>query len=88
MGQALIRNLEDDLIDDYRSAARRNGRSLEAEYREALRKSRPASAVDRRALAEEIRAMLPSEVPGATGAEIIRWFRDTNGGREPDAFGG
>lgn len=87
MAQALIRNLEDDLVADYRSAAARHGRSLEAEYKEALRRARPLGQHDRRALAEEIRAMLPDEVPGPDGTEIIRWYRETNGGRWPDGFG-
>lgn len=87
MGQALIRNLEDDLVEEYREAAGRNGRSLEAEYREGLRRARPVSAAKRKALVAEVRALLPAEVPGPTGTEIIRWYRDTNGGRCPDAFG-
>jgi antitoxin FitA len=41
MGQALIRNLDEDLLDDYREAAKANQRSLEAELREALRRARP-----------------------------------------------
>jgi plasmid stability protein len=43
MGQALIRNLDEDLLDDYREAAKANHRSLEAELREALRRARPLS---------------------------------------------
>lgn len=43
MGQALIRNLDDDLLADYREAAKANQRSLEAELREALRRARPLS---------------------------------------------
>lgn len=88
MAQALIRNLEDELVAEYKEAAQRNGRSLEAELREALRRARPVARGSRRQLAEEIRAMLPDAVPGPTGAEIIRWYRDTNGGRWSDAFGG
>ena len=36
MAQVLIRNLDDELVDAYREAAKRNGRSLEAQLREAL----------------------------------------------------
>jgi antitoxin FitA len=43
MGQALIRNLDDELLADYREAAKANQRSLEAELREALRRARPLS---------------------------------------------
>ena len=41
MGQVLIRNLDDELLADYREAAERNQRSLEAELRAALRTVRP-----------------------------------------------
>ena len=64
-----------------------NGRSLEAELREALLRARPLQP-GRRKLAEEVRAMLPAHVPGPDGTDIIRWYRDTNGGRWSDAFGG
>ena len=87
MGQALIRNLEDDVIADYRAAAERNARSLEAEYRDALRRARPVASAERRAAAEAVRQLLPAVVPGADSTEIIRWYRDTNGGRDIDAFG-
>ncbi|TMJ11534.1 MAG: hypothetical protein E6G94_15785 [Alphaproteobacteria bacterium] len=41
MAQVLIRGLDDDLLADYREAAKANGRTLEAELREALRQVRP-----------------------------------------------
>ena len=41
MGQVLIRNLDDALIADFRRVAKANGRSLEAELREALAKKWP-----------------------------------------------
>ena len=88
MAQALIRNIEDDLVAAYKEQAQRNGRSLEAELREALRRARPSGPGERRQLAEEVRALLPDFIPGPTGTEIIRWYRDTNGGRWSDAFGG
>ena len=88
MKQVLIRNLDDALLADYRAAAAHNQRSLEAELRSALERGRPVGAGDRRALAESVRALLPKEVLGSTGTEIIRWYRDTNGGRDPDVFGG
>jgi antitoxin FitA len=87
MAQALIRNLDDDLVDDYREAAVRNGRSLEAEYRDALRRARPVGRVDRRRLADEVRSLLPEVVPGPTGTDLIRHFRDTDGSHWPDAAG-
>lgn len=41
MGQALIRKLMDETLDDYRAEAKRNSRSLEAELRELIERNRP-----------------------------------------------
>lgn len=87
MGQALLRNLDDDLIAAYKEAARLNGRSLEAEYRAALRRAKPESSQARHKAAASVRALLPAQVPGPSGTEIIRWYRDTHGGRSIDAVG-
>jgi plasmid stability protein len=57
MGQALIRNLDDDLLDDYREAAKANQRSLEAELREALKLARPLSARKRKAVLARLAAL-------------------------------
>lgn len=86
MGQVLIRNLDDALIADFKQVAASNGRSLEAELREALRRAAPKARLDRRSIAMDVRNLLPSQVPGPEGTEIIRWYRDTNGGRDVDAF--
>lgn len=78
MAQALIRNLDDDLLDDYREAARRNGRSLEAELREALRLMRPVKRRTREELLEasrQIRAMTPN-VPQTPSEQLVREDRD------------
>jgi len=79
MGQILIRNLDDDLIADYREAAARNNRSLEAEVREALRTVRPVSKKRRAELIElsrRIRAMTPSGVIQTPSEILIREDRD------------
>jgi antitoxin FitA len=86
MGQVLIRSLDDDLIDAYREAAAVNQRSLEAELRDALQRAAPHQTTDRRVVAEQVRALLPKRVPGVSGTEIIRWYRDCNLGRDPDLF--
>lgn len=68
MAQALIRNLDDDLLDDYRRAAKLNRRSLEGELREGLARSRPAgqlSGDDLRALTHKLWEQIPGN--GATG---------------------
>ena len=78
MGQILIRNLDDDLLADYREAAEQNRRSLEAELREALRRVRPPSKNRVQELLEisrRIRAMTP-DVPQTPSEELVREDRD------------
>lgn len=78
MAQTLIRNLDDDLLEDYRQAAEINKRSLEAELREALRLARPLNGRRREeALARlaRIRAMTP-DVPQTPSEVLIREDRD------------
>jgi plasmid stability protein len=78
MGQALIRNLDDAILDDYREAARRNGRSLEAELREALARARPMSEARQAAVLKrlaKIRAMTPKGVSQTPSERIVREVR-------------
>jgi antitoxin FitA len=78
MGQVLIRNLDDALLADYREAAQRNQRSLEAELREALGRARPVSEERREELldlSKRIRAMTPG-VQQTPGWVLIRQDRD------------
>ena len=78
MGQVLIRNLDDDMLADYRLAAKRNDRSLEAELREALRLARPVGAARRDellALSRTVRHMTP-DVPQTPGWRLVREDRD------------
>jgi plasmid stability protein len=78
MAQVLIRNIDDDLLEDYRQAARRNDRSLEAELREALRIMRPIGLARQNALLKEfaeIRAMTPP-VPQTPSEQLVREDRD------------
>jgi antitoxin FitA len=79
MGQALIRNLDDDLLADYREAAARNARSLEAELREALKVVRPVSRKRREELLEisrRVRAMTPKGVKQTPAEVLVREDRD------------
>jgi antitoxin FitA len=79
MGQALIRNLDDDLLADYREAAKLNQRSLEAELREALKTVRPMSAVRHREVLERlsaIRAMTPAGIKQTPSEALVREDRD------------
>lgn len=79
MGQILIRNLDDELIADYREAAERNNRSLEAEVRETLRVLRPKSRKRTEELLEisrRIRAMTPEGVLQTPSETLVRENRD------------
>ena len=81
MAQALIRNLDDDLLADYREAAEANRRSLEAELREALRRARPLSPKKREELLERarrIREMTPKDVPQTPSEILVRQDRDSH----------
>jgi plasmid stability protein len=79
MGKILIRNLDDDLLADYREAAERNHRSLEAELREALRMLRPMSSAKIEEAKEQlrrIRAMTPPGVKQTPSEQLVREDRD------------
>ena len=79
MGQVLIRNLDDELLADFRDAAKRNQRSLEAELRDALERVRPVSARRRRELLEisrKIRAMTPPGVKQTPAETLVREDRE------------
>ena len=79
MGQLLIRNLDDELIADYREAAARNNRSLEAEVRETLTRLRPPSKKRTEQLLArlaEIRAMTPKGVKQTPSEQLVREDRD------------
>ena len=79
MGQALIRNLDDELLADYRDAATRNQRSLEAELREALKRAKPITPKRKEELLArlaEIRAMTPKGVNQTPAEQLVREDRD------------
>lgn len=79
MGQVLIRNLDDALLMDYRRAAESNGRSLEAELREALAQARPKvklSPDELRALVHGLWAITPPAAAVIDSTPAIREARD------------
>lgn len=79
MGQIVIRNLDDGLIADYREAAERNNRSLEAEMRETLRVLRPKSRKRQEELLElarKVSAMTPAGVAQTPSEILVREDRD------------
>ena len=79
MKQVLIRNVDEALLDDYRAAAKLNGRSLEAELREALARARPMSVSHHRSILDRlarIRQMTPLTVRQTPAEQIVREVRD------------
>ncbi len=75
MGSVLIRNLDDAVIDTFRTKAELNGRSLESELREALKLTAPLTGDQKRALIERARITLPAGSPDST--DLIREDRDS-----------
>lgn len=79
MGQVIVRNLDDDVIERHRARAKARGVSLEQELRDVL--SRQARSSREEALAEmdRIRAMTPEPPPGqrwVSAEELVRESRD------------
>lgn len=74
MGNLLVRNVDDELIDRLKAQAARHGRSTEAEHREILRR-----ALDSEARFDELAAQMRSLLAGRphTPAEaLLREVRD------------
>jgi plasmid stability protein len=79
MGQVLIRNIDDALLADYREAAKRHNRSLEAELRSVLQEMRPRKPLEKEELLAklaEIRAMTPPGVKQTPAEQLVREDRD------------
>jgi antitoxin FitA len=79
MGQALIRNISDELLADYREAAAHNRRSLEAELRDALQRAKPLTPKRKEELLKklmEIRSMTPRNVKQTPAEQLVREDRD------------
>ncbi|MFA6122986.1 MAG: hypothetical protein WCS75_07920 [Sphingomonas sp.] len=86
MEQAIVRRLRPGTLDLYRAAARRAGRSLEAELRALIEANAPLPVKDSAALlalSDEALAMTPPDGPvsSSDSTVLIRWDRDTGGGR-------
>ena len=79
MGQVIVRNLDDEVIETHRRRAKARGVSLEQELRDLLSRAAKASKEERLARTREIAAMTPELPPEQkrTPAEIlIREGRD------------
>jgi plasmid stability protein len=59
MGQVLVRNLEDRVIESLKTKAELKGRSLEQELRDVLTNAAPLTPAEKIALFQKLRAMMP-----------------------------
>ncbi|MCA1908134.1 MAG: hypothetical protein LDL39_07220 [Magnetospirillum sp.] len=75
MGSVVIRNLDDAIINQFRTKAELNNRSLEAELREALAAQAPLTPEQKRALIEKVASMSPPRLDDST--DLIRQDRDS-----------
>jgi plasmid stability protein len=76
MGQVIVRNLEDRVIEAHRRRARARGVSLEQQLRDVLSATAGPSREEALARADALRARTrPGDFP--TAAELVREDRDT-----------
>jgi plasmid stability protein len=83
MGQVIIRNLDDDVIERHRSRAKARGLSLEQELRDVLTKVAKPDPDEYLAEMRRIRAMTPEPPPGQrwmSAEELVRETRDSRYG--------
>jgi plasmid stability protein len=59
MGQVLVRNLDDRVIESLKTKAELKGRSLEQELHEVVTNAAPLTPVEKIALFKKLRAMTP-----------------------------
>jgi plasmid stability protein len=90
MPDALVRNVDEDLLADYRAEARANGRSLQAELNEGLKRGRPRRRLSKAELLDLSLSLTASGPVTSDSTSDIRWARDTDAGRHlgdgrPDA---
>ena len=80
MGQVVIRNIDDRVIERLRTRAAAHRKSLEQSLRELLTEAAKPSRAELLADLERIRAMAPRRKPGAvypSAEQLIREDRDT-----------
>lgn len=75
MGQVLVRNLDDEVIDKLKAKADLKGHSLEQELRDILTAAAPLSPAEKVALSRRVRALSP-RVEGFDVRAAVRSGRD------------
>lgn len=77
MGQLLLRNVDDSLIDTLKRRAAAAGRSMEAEARDALARGTQLTGAELQAMAREIRAANEKlRVPGRALTDSMMLLRE------------
>ena len=76
MGQVLVRNLDDRVIESLKTKAELKGRSLEQELRDVLTNAAPLTPGEKIALFHKLRAMSPPLLGDVDVRAAIRRGRD------------
>lgn len=76
MGNLLIRDVEDAIVQRLKQRAEINGTSLQHEASVALKRGAPPTASERRALFEKFEREHGFAKVDASGADIVRAIRD------------
>lgn len=74
MGQVLVRNLEDRVLESLRIKAELNGNSLEAQLRLILTQAAGLTGPEKVALARRMQSLSPAQMTDST--DLIREDRD------------
>jgi plasmid stability protein len=75
MGQVLVRNLDDQIIEKLKNKAKIKGRSLEQELREIITAAAPLSTEEKLSLVRQLRSMTPP-IKNFDVRAAIRYGRD------------
>jgi plasmid stability protein len=81
MGQIIVRNLDDAVVERLKQKAKRNNTSLEQTARDALTTAATPEREDLAAFAAEMRAKTAERKPKLDVVALIRHDRDTDHGR-------
>ncbi len=75
MGQVLVRNLDDDIIERLKTKAELKGHSLEQELRDVIAAAAPLTPEEKVALSKRLRSLSPP-LEGFDVRAAIRYGRD------------
>jgi plasmid stability protein len=81
VGQVIVRNLDDEVIEAHRRRAKARGVSLEQELRDVLRRAARPTGEERVRRATEIAALTPTLPPGRKRTPAEALIREGREGR-------